>query len=57
MSLTNADILANLGFNKDFVKSAVKLSPSEKTLKNLVHELGADIILLTSDEIKNKELT
>ena len=54
MSLTSAGTLSNIGFNEDVVKSAAKLSPSEKTLKNFVRELGADIILLTSEEIKDK---
>ena len=30
--------------------------PSDRTLKNVLRELGVDIIMLTSEEIKDKDL-
>ena len=55
MALTTAGCLANPGVDEKHISKVGNITFSKSTQKNLLHNLGADIICLTSEQIKNKE--
>ena len=56
-SLASAGTLANLGLSQEYLPSLALLTPSPATLKSLVIELGVDVVLLISNDVKDKELS
>ena len=56
ITLSTAAFFANLGFSDEIVSDVVASCPSATELKNLMVELAADCILITSKEIADKEL-
>ena len=57
ISLASAGTLANLGVSSEYLPSLAFFTPSPTTLNILVTELGVDIILLVSNDIKQKKLS
>ena len=56
ITLSTAVFFANIGFSDEIVSDVVASCPSATELKNLMVELAADCILITSKEIADKEL-
>ena len=56
VSLVSAGTLANLGLDEGMVQYIPNILPCANSLKRFVFELGCDIVMKTSNEIKNKEL-
>ena len=56
ITLSTAAFFANLGFSHETVSDVVASCPSATELKNLMIELAADCILITSKDISGKEL-
>ena len=56
-SLASAGTLASLGLLQEYLPSLALLTPSPVTLKSLVVELGVDVVLLISNDVKDKELS
>ena len=57
ISLASAGTLANLGVSPTYLPSLASLTPSPATLNKLVIELGVDVVLLISNDIKQKKLS
>ena len=57
ISLASAGTLANLGVSSEYLPSLAFFTPSPATLNILVTELGVDIVLLVSNDIKQKKLS
>ena len=57
ISLVSAGTLANLGVLSSDLPSLASLTPSPATLNKFVVELGVDVVLLISNDIKDKKLS
>ena len=57
MALVSAATLANFGVAADDLPSLASLTPSTATLNHLVVELGVDMVLLISNDIRDKQLS
>jgi len=57
ISIASAGTLANLGVSPTYLPSLSSLTPYPATLNTLVVELGVDVVLLISNDIKDKQLS
>ena len=57
ISLASAGTLANLGVSSEYLTSLILFTLSPVTLNIHVTELGVDIVLLMSNDIKQKKLS
>ena len=55
--LTITGTLENLGVSPSYLISLACITPFPATLNNLVVELGVDIVLLISNDIKDNKLS
>ena len=57
MALVTAGSLENLDVDKEQLSQVGNINPLEATLINIMTDLGTDIVMLMSDELKHKDLT
>ena len=57
ISLASAGTLANLGVSSSYLPSIANMTPCASTLRTSIVQLGVDIVLLISRDIRRKQLT
>ena len=56
VSLLAAAFAANFGIDEKYLPDISKISPSSTTLKQLLVDLTVESVLLTSEEVKGKNM-